>query len=175
ALACGLVVLAGFSMEALGYLKTGPLVRLVAMALYLSQEVPFYRTFRKHGTLGLSLALALSLLLAGQVFQALFPQYFKAMEHIVFMGGFGLLTFTVATRVILGHGGQSTRFKSRFPSLVAVIVLVVVALLTRISADIFPKVMVSHQVYAALIWVAGAIVWGCALLPGVFRRDDEPS
>lgn len=175
ALVCGLVVLAGFALEAAGFIQYGPLLRLLAMAVYLSQEVPFYRTFRKHGTLGLSLALALGLLLAGKACLAIFPHYFKAMEHIVFMGGFGLLTFTVAARVILGHGGQSHRFKARFPSLLIVLVLVVASLLTRISGDVFPKVMISHQVYAALIWITGALVWGWALLPGVFRRDDEPS
>lgn len=170
---CGMVVLIGFVLEARGLLRAGPLVRLLGAGIYFGREVPFFRTFRKHGTLGVCLGTALLLLMTGMLCQALFPQYAKSMEHIVLMGGFGLLTTTVATRVILGHSGQSDRFKVRIPALLIMMSLVIFALATRISADLFPNVVISHQVYAALIWIIAVGIWAIGILPGVVRADTE--
>ena len=170
---CGILILVSFILEARGLVRSGPLLRLGVAAVYLGREVPFFRTFRNHGTLGVCLGTALLLLLAGLFCQALFPQYGKAMEHIVFMGGFGLLTATVATRVILGHSGQSHRLKLKMPLLLTMMILVILALLTRISADVFPKVMVSHQIYAAGVWIIAVGIWAVKILPGVLIQGEE--
>jgi uncharacterized protein involved in response to NO len=109
--------------------------------------------------------------MTGMLCQALFPHYGKSMEHIVLVGGFGLLTMTVATRVVFGHSGQSHRFKSNILPLLIAMFLVVLSLATRISADTFPHVMVSHQIYAALIWIVAVLVWALKILPGVLQAD----
>ena len=173
ALICGLIVMSGFIVEANGELRMGPLLRLLGAGMYFGKEVPFFRTFRKHGTLGVCLGTALLTLMTGMLCQALFPQYGKSMEHVVLIGGFGLLTMTVATRVILGHSGQSNRFKAKILPLLIMMILVVVALATRVSADVFPDVLVSHQIYAALIWIIGVGIWAFRILPGVLRPDEE--
>jgi uncharacterized protein involved in response to NO len=170
---CGIMVMIGFVLEAKGMLRAGPLVRLVGAGIYFGREVPFFRTFRKHGTLGVCLGSALLLLMTGMLCQSLFPQYGKSMEHIVLIGGFGLLTMTVATRVILGHSGQTHRFKEKILPLLIMMILVVVSLATRVSADVFPDVIVSHQIYAALIWIIAVVIWAFRILPGVLRPDDE--
>jgi len=173
ALAIGLAAMIGFVLEAMGHLRVGPMIRLIAAGLYLSREVPFMRTLRKHGTLGLSLGMALYLFLGGMAAIAIFPPYFKAMEHILFMGGFGLLALTVATRVITGHSGQSHLFKARLPSMIALIAIIIVSLLTRISSDVFPQVIISHHVYAAILWTIGCAIWGFRWLPHVLVEEKE--
>ena len=173
AFVCGLIVLAGFVVEAKGGIRWGPLLRLLGAGIYLGKEVPFFRTFRNHGTLGVCLGTALLLLMTGMLCQALFPQYAKGMEHIVLVGGFGLLTMTVATRVVFGHSGQTHRLKSKIRPLTLVMWLIILSLATRISADVFPQVMLTHHIYAAVIWIIAAIIWAVKILPGVLIADDE--
>ena len=47
------------------------------------------------------------------------------------------------------------------------------AMATRISGDLWPKVLVSHYVYGALIWVAGVVLWGIYVLPNIRLRDAD--
>lgn len=170
---CGVIVMLGFIVEAKGELRLGPLLRLLGAGIYFGREVPFFRTFRNHGTLGVCLGTALLLLMTGMLCQALFPQYAKGMEHIVLVGGFGLLTMTVATRVVLGHSGQTHRLKIKIRPLTIAMGLIILSLATRISADVFPQVMLTHHIYAAVIWIAAALVWAVKILPGVLIADDE--
>lgn len=170
---CGLLVMAGFVVEAMGKIQLGPLLRLLGAAIYFGREVPFFRTLKNHGTLGVCLGTALLLLMTGMLCQSLFPQYAKSMNHIVLMGGFGLLTMPVATRVVLGHSGQTHRLKTKIRPLTIAMGLIVLSLATRISADVFPQVMLTHHIYAAVIWIVAAGIWAFKILPGVFIADDE--
>ena len=93
--------------------------------------------------------------------------------HIVFITGFTLLTFTVATRVVLGHSGQSEKFAHPLKSIAIMAGLFILAMATRVSADWMPDVRMTHYAYASLAWVAAVAVWAIAILPGVRRPDSE--
>jgi len=79
----------------------------------------------------------------------------------------------VATRVVLGHSGQTHRLKTKIRPLTIAMGLIVLSLATRISADVFPQVMLTHHIYAAVIWIVAAGIWAFKILPGVFIADDE--
>jgi hypothetical protein len=51
--------------------------------------------------------------------------------------------------------------------------LMLFAMATRVSGDIWPKVMASHYVYGAILWIAGVILWSIYVLPKVRIRDPE--
>jgi hypothetical protein len=93
--------------------------------------------------------------------------------HIVFITGFTLLTFTVATRVVLGHSGQSDKFALPLKSIAIMAGLFVLAMATRVSADWMPELRMSHYAYAALAWTGAALVWAIYILPGVRRAGTE--
>ena len=103
----------GFVLEARGMVRAGPIFRLIGVAIYFGREVPFFSTFKNHGTLGVCLRTALLTLMTGMICQAAFPQYAVVMEHIILVGGFGLLTLTVATRVHSGPRRSNTPFQSQ--------------------------------------------------------------
>jgi uncharacterized protein involved in response to NO len=103
---------------------------------------------------------------------AIFPQRAFSFLHLIFISGFSLITLMIATRVVFGHSGQSMKFDSRMKSIIAVIILLVIAMLTRVSADWTPSIQWTHYAYAAVTWAAGALVWMLAILPGVARSDD---
>ena len=76
----------------------------------------------------------------------------------------------VATRVIYGHSGQGNKFQLWVKPLAWCTGLLLFDMLTRVTADFMPKVIFSHHVYAALLWVVVSIIWGIALLPSVKKR-----
>jgi uncharacterized protein involved in response to NO len=93
--------------------------------------------------------------------------------HLTLIGGFAVITFTVATRVIFGHSGNLERLKGKNRWLLVALGLMLFAMATRISGDFWPKIMASHYIYGALIWVIGVTVWSCFTLPKVLQADDE--
>ncbi|HKK17634.1 MAG TPA: NnrS family protein, partial [Opitutales bacterium] len=118
-----------------------------------------------------SLRIALAAIPLGYLAMAGLPARHVTLIHIVFIGGFTLLTFTVATRVVLGHSGQSEKFVRPLKSIVLMAGLFVLAMATRVAADWMPEVRMTHYAYASFAWTAAAVVWAVCILPGVKRAD----
>lgn len=173
ALACGGVVLTGFVLEALGQARPGHALRAAGVLVYLLREVPVHRAGTGGGTLALGLRISLASIPLAHVLIAIWPERTASFLHVLFITGFSLLTFIVASRVILGHSGQSARFRQRLVPVLVLTALVVLAMLTRVSADWMPQARMGHYAYAALAWAAGVGVWAVAVLPGVVRPDAE--
>lgn len=168
ALAAGMAVFCGFVLGVF-YERAGFAVRAAAVAVYLFTEIPF--NFSAKGSLALGIRIALASLPLGFAFGALSPGYLVASLHVVFITGFGLLVFMVGCRVVFGHGGQSREFHARLWPVLAIIGLVVLAMLTRVSADLMPGSRMHHYAYAAVAWIAAAAVW-CAVVARGLRRGD---
>ena len=139
--------------------------------IYFLREVPAHRAGSGGGALALGLRIALFAIPGGYILMAIWPQRIFSFLHVVFITGFSLLTITVATRVVLGHSGQTEKFRAPLKSVFWMVGLVTFAMLTRVSADWMPAHSMSHYGYAALVWILGVIVWAIAILPGVTRPD----
>lgn len=171
-LACGAGVFLTFLWEAFGHRAPANLARLAIIASFILAQLPLHRA-KLAGTISRCAMAALLLLLCAFPATAFAPEPRVAWLHLIFIGGFGLLTIAVATRVILGHSGASHLFPRRIKSLLAFAILAVLALATRISADFLPDIRLSHLAYAAIAWIAGVITWGFAILPRTATPDDE--
>lgn len=171
AAACGGVVLVSFVLEAWGWWRWGFGLRALAILVYFVREVPVHQAAFGQGSLAWALRIALASLPLGYLAMAVLPQWQMALIHIVFITGFSLLTFTVATRVVLGHSGQEAKFKLMLKPVVALTVLLILAMLTRVSADWMPAIRLSHYAYASLCWAAAAAVWAWWIMPGVRLAD----
>ena len=101
------------------------------------------------------------------------PMQQVAVSHLLYVGGFGLLALVVGSRVMLGHAGQSHLMQRWLKPVVWMVGFVVLAALTRVTADFMPKIMVSHWKYAAYSWVLGVLVWAVFILPRVRQADEE--
>lgn len=170
---CGLAVIVSFFLEAWGFLQSAWLLRAVAILTYFYREVPVHRATFGRGSLAWSLRIALAAIPLGYFAMAGLPVYQMTLIHIVFIGGFTLLTFTVATRVVFGHSGQSEKFAQPLKSIAIMAALFILAMATRVSADWMPDLRMSHYAYASLAWSAAALVWAFYILPGVRRADGE--
>jgi len=168
----GLVIWGSFVLEALGRIRTAALVRgLTTLIYFITQghllEKPDGPPFLAH-----CFRLGALLLVTGLFLPVALPSYRLANLHLTFIGGFSIILFTVSTRVILGHAGQSHLFRKRLRFLVAALSLLVVAMIARVGADFIPPARNSHLVYAALIWLLAAIVWFVALGPKLSLSEE---
>ena len=84
-----------------------------------------------------------------------------------------MITFCVATRVVLGHSGQGDRVGQRLPFIVGTTVLLLMAAALRVWGDFLPNARPSMLNTAAYLWMIAAVLWGWRLLPGVRIPDSE--
>ena len=173
AMACGAIVLAGFVVEALGEPRWGNGLRAAGILVYLTREVPLQRAGLRGGSLSLGLRLALLSIPLAYGLMAAWPGRTFSFLHVLYISGFSLLTFIVASRVVLGHSGQSHRFDDSLKAVWVLVGLIVLAMLTRVTADWMPDSRMIHYAYAALTWTAGVIVWAIGILRGVRLPDSD--
>ena len=168
----GMVIWISFVLEALGWMRTAALLRGVTTLIYFVMqghllEKPSGPPFLAH-----CFRVGALLLVAGLLLPAALPGYRLANLHLTFIGGFSIILFTVSTRVIIGHAGESHLFRKRLRFLVAALALLVVAMAARVGADFIPQARNSHLVYAALIWLLAATAWFVALGPKLSLSDE---
>lgn len=173
ALFCGGLVLASFVLEAAGSLHAGYGLRAFAIMLYFWRELPIHQAKFNQGALAMMIRVALFSIPLGYVLMAVWPAWQATFIHIVFISGFSLLTFTVATRVILGHSGHMELLRRNLASVYTMGGLVILAMLTRVSADWMPQTRLNHLGYAAVVWIIGVIVWAWRFSGCLAEPDDE--
>ncbi|MEQ1859124.1 MAG: NnrS family protein [Chthoniobacteraceae bacterium] len=170
-LVVGITVLASYWIEvAHAALTTAAILRGVVVLAYLAVMVPIYRTPSPTQTVPLAVNLALIALVAGLAFPLFWPGQRAAGLHVIFLGGFSLITFTVATRVVLGHSGNEHLFLTRLPPLRIATLLLVAGTVVRAVADFLPDRTLGMN-WASTLWMLAACVWGYAVLPKVRIAD----
>jgi uncharacterized protein involved in response to NO len=165
----GVTIIASFFLETFGQPAVGRWLRAAAVVSYLTARMPFRgRTF-----LANCLRAAILSIAGGFIVVALFPVYRVAALHIVFITGFNFIVFTVAIRVVFGHSGHAHLFQRRLWFFIITIAFLFLAMASRLSADLAPKVRILHLVVAALCWLVAALMWGAKVLPKVTLADPE--
>ncbi len=172
ALAAGGIIVGSLFLEGSGWHRAAHLARFGTTMVYLWLEFPFRRVRATGGALGISLWLAFGVLLAGFLAIALFPAYRVGLLHLSLIGGFAVIAFVVATRVVYGHSGNLAQLKKPNRWLIVAVSLMLFASSTRASADIWPAIRVSHYIYGALVWIAAALLWSWHVLPKVLQPDN---
>lgn len=171
--ATGLALLASYWIEAGNPLSPmAPWLRAGAALVFLGAMIPFHRQSWPLRTQSVAAQLALISLVAGLVFPLFWPGQRLAGLHVVFLGGFSLITFTVATRVVLGHSGHEALFDTRLPALQAAMVLLLTGAVFRAVGD-FLVTRPSWLNGASYLWMLAAAVWAFSVLPKVRLADEE--
>ena len=173
ALVVGILIITSFFLEAWGEARVANALRFITTLAYLIVEFPFRRAPNVRSAIGTSLHIAFALMVSGFIAITFFPAFRVALLHLTLVGGFAVITFTVATRVVFGHSGNLEALKGRNRWLLVAIGLMLFAMATRISGDFWPKIMASHYIYGAIIWIAGVLVWSFYVLPKVRQADKE--
>jgi uncharacterized protein involved in response to NO len=172
ALAAGTLVMGSFFVEASGWYRVAYSIRFGAALGYILLEMPFHRA-PSVNALGVSVRIAFAGIVAGFLTVALWPAYRVGLLHLTFVGGFAVITFVVATRIVFGHSGNGALLNRRNRWLLIAIGLMLFGMTTRVSGDFWPKVLASHYTYGAVLWIAGVLLWAVYVLPKVLIADAD--
>ena len=171
--ALGLLIILTYWVEVHGQARAMSASRFILCLIWLSLECGWLRKSPAKGVITIGLRAGIACVLLGIAATSIFQQQRVALEHTLYIGGFCLITMMVAARVIFGHSGQANQFHKWGRLLTVCVLLVLLTMATRISADFLPGLRVSHHIYAAFCWVIVSIIWGLALLPSI-RKQPVP-
>lgn len=164
-----IAIITSFMVETAGPSRIAGWIRVAAITVYLAARMPWRgRTF-----LADYLRAGLLFILAGFTMIALWPNYRIGALHTVFITGFNLIVFTVATRVVLGHSGNLERLKTRLWFFIAMNALLFFAMASRVTADLSPRARIIHLLAAAICWLAASLIWIIKVLPKVTISESE--
>jgi uncharacterized protein involved in response to NO len=165
----GVAIAASLVLEWVGHERLGPLLRAAVVAAGLGLGGGAWRRPGKPGLHRQLVWLAVWLVPTGLVVAAVWPSYRVPALHILFIGGFGLMAFGVATHVALSHLGLEALAAGRPPAVAFLGGSFLVALAARLAADV-SNTYFDHLGWAAAVWIAGSAVWLAFLGPRLFRR-----
>jgi uncharacterized protein involved in response to NO len=117
---------------------------------------------------------------AGYALAALYPQEVKAGLHVVFIGGFALMAFSVGLHVTLAHGGYQRTMRGRPWEVAAYGTLFILAMIVRAAANFDRPHYFTWIGAAAALFLAGTIFWGILIgpkllgEPGLEERAGQP-
>jgi len=168
----GVLVILSFFVESAGRIRLAYGLRFGATLVYLMLEFPFRLAPKMTNALGIALWTAFVSLISGFILIAIYPAYRVGLLHLTLIGGFAVITFSVATRVLFGHSGNLEKLKLKNRWLLVAVGLMLFGMATRISGDFWPKIMFSHYSYGALIWIIGVAIWAFFALPKVMHTDE---
>jgi uncharacterized protein involved in response to NO len=162
------LLLFSFGCDALAWPRAGALLRLLVAATlgllgWKLGRLPGRRALGAWGMWAAGWMVLLGLALA-----VAFPLHAVAFQHLIFIGGYGLLTLAIGTRVVTGHGRFPIADEGRILSPV-VVALVGLALVLRVGAEFAPDARPWLGVSAAL-WILAWLAWALGALPRIVRR-----
>jgi len=167
--AAGGLIFASLVLEYAGWTRAGPLVRAGVVALGLGVGGGAWHGPGQPGLHRRLVWLAVWLMPLGLAASGLWPDYRVPALHILFIGGFSLLAFAVATHVALAHLGLEQLTRARPPAVIALGVTFMLAMLARVAADA-SHTYFAHLGWAAGTWIAGSAIWLAFLGPKLLGR-----
>lgn len=175
AVAAAALLVVSFFLEAFGQVIPGYALRAAVAAAYLAVEVRWRRgpDDAPRGSLTGGLFWALFLGLLGLVLAGFFHAQHVSVEHLLYIGGFGMLILVVASRVLFGHSGDLGGFFTRSNWVRFLILVGILTAITRALPAWIPSTTVSHHVYAACTWGALVLLWLFWHRRRFVKRDEE--
>ncbi len=166
-----MLLVVSFFLEAFGQIIPGYVLRAIVAAGYLLIEVS-WRT-QQAGSLTTGLFWALILGWLGIVLAPFHYVQHVSIEHLLYIGGFGMLMLVVGSRVLFGHGGDLEGFFVKSKWVRFLVFLGVLAATTRATPAWVPSTTVSHHIYAAITWALLALFWLLWHRRRFVKRDEE--
>jgi uncharacterized protein involved in response to NO len=164
----GCALLSGLMLHAQGSVRAGLVLRTTAVVAVLAVGGLWRRPSRPGHNRRL-LWLAMWTLPAGLMMAAVFPEHRVAAMHVTFIGGFGLLAFSVATHVTLGHTGYSKDQAGRPRAVAGFGALFAAAMLIRSVGTVLSSRYFEWLGVASVTWLVAACIWAFYLWPKMRR------
>jgi uncharacterized protein involved in response to NO len=160
-LAAAVLLVGSFFVEAFGWPLVGYAMRGITAAAYLLIEIRWRKAAGDppRGSLAAGMKWSLVTGFFGLALAGFFYPQHISIEHLLYIGGFGLLILVVASRVLFGHSGDLGGFSNRSGFVRFLIFLGILTAATRATPAWIPSTTISHHIYAAWTWAALAALW----------------
>ncbi len=168
----GMLIFASFILEQSGWPRGGPFLRAGVVIVALGLGAGAWRPPGKPGMHRRLVWLSVWLVPIGLLAAALWPDYRVPALHVLFIGGFSLMAFGVATHVSFGHLGLDRLATGRPPAVVALAACFLAALAARLAADMSNSYF-DHLAWASGAWLLGSGIWLAFLAPHLVRRTES--
>jgi uncharacterized protein involved in response to NO len=167
-LAVALVLAGAFALEARGLAWAGSLARALGASALLLLVWKLHRGPGQKGLLPRVLWLAGWSVLAGLWLAVAWPAQATTAWHVVLIGGFGLLTLGIGTRVTVAHGRHPFADEARVltPWIVGAVAL---ALALRLAAALAPAGANHAHAASAAAWMLAWALWSARAWPRAAR------
>jgi hypothetical protein len=167
--AAGATILVTLVAEKLGAERAAPVVRALVVAAGMAAGGGAWRPPGKAGLHRRLVWTAVWCMPLGLAASGLFPDYRVPALHVLFIGGFGLLVFGVATHVTLSHVALDSLAMTSPPAVAVLGACLVLAMLARVAAD-WSASYFAHIGSAAALWLVGTAAWLAYVGPKLLRR-----
>lgn len=173
--AAALLIVSSFVVESFGSVLVGYAIRALTATAYLFIEIRWRKSpdDEPRGTLSAGLKWSLLTSLLGMLLSPFFYAQHVSVEHLLYIGGFGMMTLVVGSRVLFGHSGDLAGFFVRSKWVRFLIFLGVLAATTRATPAWVPSTTVSHHIYASITWALLAVCWLAWHRRRFLKRDEE--
>lgn len=168
-----LMFLAAVLLDATGHDAAGAWIRAVAGSILGNLVWKLWRAPGRRDVLSWTIWSAGWMLLLGLWLVALIPSRAVSGFHVTFLGGFGLLTLGIATRVVVTHGGHPLSDERRVLNR-GVVAAFALALLLRVLSEFFPSGAARFYAASGACWILGWGAWCWNAIPRIVRRAGKP-
>lgn len=162
-------VLATYIFESWGFYQVAVAFRFILFLWLVISQWKIYQRPLKRTLQAWMLWSSAWLLLIG-IFLQLFDGLRIHALHFMYIGGFGLMTFMVAVRVVLSHGSHDMSLESTLKPIALVGGVLGITALVRFLAAFFPKYYFLVLAIAGGFWCLGLLVWGFVFIPKIFKE-----
>ncbi len=166
----GVLILVSFLLEQAGRERVGPLLRATVVAIGLALGGGAWRPPARPGLHRRLVWLGVWLTPAGLALSGIWPDYRVPLLHLLFIGGFGVLAFGVATHVALSHLNLDREREGSPAAIIVMATGLILAMLGRVTAD-WTATYFPHLGAAAAAWLVGTAAWLAFLGPRLLGRE----
>ena len=172
-LLAGLVLLSSFFLEGFGLVKMAYGIRAILVTGVMVWTRSLVSKPLMHEQYVRLLWLSLWMVFLGSWAAFLFPDYRAAMLHFVFVGGYSLMTFAVATMVMTSHAGRKEMLMRSSKILSFLVLSIGAATILRVMSAFAPDRYFLLLGLSSLIWMMAAWLWLIRMVPLVFVFPDR--
>ncbi|MCM2354924.1 MAG: NnrS family protein [Pseudobdellovibrio sp.] len=153
---------ATYFMQALDLINLALIARTLIIAYALIKYFGLLKKPVKWTVVGVGLKITSTFLALGTLLSIPYFGYSLAGLHVLYIGGFVLITLLISTRVVLAHGGESLDYEISSKKVTAFIACLIMASLLRLLANTHST---SNLVlFSFLFFVAALVLWTIKML-----------
>jgi uncharacterized protein involved in response to NO len=144
-------------------------LRAIVICIFAFRFWRLYRAPKEKSYLTWSIWAAAWCFVVGSLLNIFWTDRYVHSLHTILVGGFSLLTVLVATRVTLAHGSEGRGAEKTSLFIPVFTMLLLFAMVTRVTAVLWPSIYLNHLSYASLTWILGFGLWFWFAIPKMWK------